>query len=51
VPTSYEGVGGLPAALDRLLAYGLAISGMFPVGRDDDGLRVVEFDCVLVRRC
>jgi FkbM family methyltransferase len=50
VLASYEGVGGLPAALDRLLAYGLEISGMFPVGRDADGLRVVEFDCVLVRR-
>ena len=39
----------LPQTLDRLAELGFEPTGMFPVTRDRDLLRVVEFDCVLRR--
>jgi hypothetical protein len=35
-------------ALAELERLGFAVTGMFPVTRDA-GLRVIEFDCVMVR--
>jgi FkbM family methyltransferase len=46
----YEGVPGLAVTLERLDELGFEVTGMFPVTRDRDLLRVVEFDCVLRRR-
>jgi hypothetical protein len=36
-------------AAERLTELGFEVTGMFPVTRDRDLLRVVEFDCVLRR--
>jgi len=45
----YDGMPPLPQTLDRLAELGFEPTGMFPVTRDRDLLRVVEFDCVLRR--
>jgi FkbM family methyltransferase len=45
----YEGMPRLPAALETYEAAGFEVSGMFPVTREKDTGRVLEFDCVLVR--
>ncbi len=45
----YEGMPTLWQALRTVLDLGFEISGMFPITRDDDDLRVVEFDCVAIR--
>ena len=44
----YEGVPRYLQALATLEAKGYAVSGMFPV-TSDAGLRLIEFDCVMVR--
>jgi FkbM family methyltransferase len=45
----YDGMPTLPQTLERLAELGFEVTGMFPVTRDRDLLRVVEFDCVLRR--
>jgi FkbM family methyltransferase len=43
---------GMPTMTEQLTAYeaaGFALSGMFPVSRDDRSLRAIEFDAVMVR--
>lgn len=45
----YEGMPRLPTALATYEAAGFEVSGMFPVTRERDTGRVLEFDCVLVR--
>jgi len=45
----YEGMVTLPDALRRFGELGFEITGFFPVNVDADGLRVIEFDCVMVR--
>jgi FkbM family methyltransferase len=41
----------LTAAIDEMRRRGFELSGMYPVGWDPaDGLRVVEFDCLMCRR-
>lgn len=45
----YQAALGLPATLDVLTSLGFEVAGMFPIVRDHDQLRVVEFDCVAVR--
>jgi hypothetical protein len=37
-------------ALEHYEAIGFQITGIFPVARDRDKLRVVEFDCVMFHR-
>jgi len=37
-------------ALEHYQALGFQITGIFPVARDKDKLRVVEFDCVMLHR-
>jgi FkbM family methyltransferase len=49
VKPTYQGMPTLPEALVRLNGLGFELTGMFPVARDLDNLRVVEFDCVLRR--
>ena len=44
----YDGSPSMLESIDSILGYGFKISGMFPVNLDD-GLRVIEFDCVAVR--
>lgn len=46
----YDGVPGLAVTLERLDQLGFEVTGMFPVTRDRDQLRVIEFDCVLRRK-
>ena len=43
----YDGMPRLAVTLDRLDELGFEVTGMFPVTRDRDLLRVIEFDCVL----
>lgn len=45
----YEGMPRLPQAIETYEAAGFEITGMFPVTREKDTLRVLEFDCVLAR--
>ena len=44
----YEGVGPMQQTLARLGELGFEITGLYPVSRDAQ-LRVIEFDCVMVR--
>lgn len=44
-----DGMPPLPRALERPTELGFELTGMFPVTRDRDLLRVVELDCVLRR--
>jgi FkbM family methyltransferase len=44
----YDGMPGFAESIGMLNEYGYDISAMFPVKRDD-GLRLVEFDCIVVR--
>lgn len=46
----YDGVPALATTLDRLDELGFEVTGLFPVTRDRDLLRVIEFDCVLRRK-
>jgi FkbM family methyltransferase len=45
----YHGMPDYRTALDRVEALGFVLSGMFPVNLDPR-MRLIEFDCVLVRR-
>jgi FkbM family methyltransferase len=45
----YHGMTPLPEALARYLAMGFVFTGIFPGNRDEDHLRVFEFDCVMMR--
>jgi FkbM family methyltransferase len=46
---TYEGMPAFPQALARLSEHGFELTGVFPVARDMDHLRVIEFDCVMCR--
>ena len=45
----YQGMTPFAEALARFRAYGYAITGIFPLSREHDHLRVIEFDCVMMR--
>jgi FkbM family methyltransferase len=47
---TYEGMPSLPEALAELAGHGFELTGMFPVARELDHLRVIEFDCVMCRK-
>lgn len=47
---TYEGMPTLPEALTELGSHGFELTGMFPVARELDHLRVIEFDCVMCRK-
>ena len=49
VKAVYQGAMGMGEALARLNDLGFELTGIFPVTRDSDGLRVIEFDAVMVR--
>ncbi|MBV9213002.1 MAG: FkbM family methyltransferase [Actinobacteria bacterium] len=44
----YDGVAGFPETLRALAGLGFGLSGVFPVSADE-GLRLIEVDCVAVR--
>jgi len=50
VRATYEGMPTLPEALAELGQLGFEVTGMFPVARELDHLRVIEFDCVMCRK-
>jgi FkbM family methyltransferase len=45
----YEGQPVMAETLGRLRELGFEVAGLFPVAKEADRLRVIEFDCVLVR--
>ena len=45
----YEGMTLLPEAVSRYQAMGFEVAGMYPVSLETDNLRVIEFDCLMVR--
>jgi len=45
--STYAGMPTLPEALRELNALGFELTGMFPVARELDHLRVIELDCVM----
>ena len=47
---TYEGMPTLPEALAELDQLGFEVTGLFPVARELDHLRVIEFDCVMCRK-
>jgi FkbM family methyltransferase len=47
---TYEGMPTLPEALAELDRLGFEVTGLFPVARELDHLRVIEFDCVMCRK-
>ena len=47
---TYEGMPTLPQALAELDGLGFEVTGLFPVARELDHLRVIEFDCVMCRK-
>jgi hypothetical protein len=47
---TYEGMPTLPEALVELDQSGFEVTGIFPVARELDHLRVIEFDCVMCRK-
>lgn len=49
VRQSYEGMVEYTDALNRYAELGFGVTGIFPVTRETDELRVMEFDCVLIR--
>jgi hypothetical protein len=46
----YDGMPGYWDVIERLNALGFELSALFPVTLDDK-LRVIEFDCVMIRAC
>jgi FkbM family methyltransferase len=48
--STYTGMPTLPEALIELDRLGFEVTGMFPVARELDHLRVIEFDCVMCRK-
>ena len=47
---TYAGMPTLPEALGELDRLGFELTGMFPVAREMDHLRVIELDCVMCRK-
>jgi FkbM family methyltransferase len=47
---TYQDMPTLPAALSELDGLGFEVTGIFPVARELDHLRVIEFDCVMCRK-
>lgn len=47
---TYEAMPTLPQALAELDRLGYEVTGIFPVARELDHLRVIEFDCVMCRK-
>ena len=45
----YRGMPGMLEALATYEAHGFGVTGLFPVSRDPDSGRVIEFDCVMVK--
>ena len=45
----YDGMTALPDALLRFRQCGFELTGLFPVSRDSDRMRLVELDCVMMR--
>ena len=45
----YEGAPGMLEALRTYESRGFVLSGLFPVTRDPDTLRILEYDCLMVR--
>lgn len=45
----YEGMTLLPEAITHHQGLGFEIAGMYPVSMEVDNLRVIEFDCLMVR--
>jgi len=50
VKSLYEGMPNFPEAITQLSAMGFELTGIFPVARDMDHLRIIELDCVLCRQ-
>jgi FkbM family methyltransferase len=48
--STYAGMPSLPEALRELNGLGFELTGMFPVARELDHLRVIELDCVMCRK-
>jgi len=48
--STYAGMPTLPEALGELSSLGFELTGMFPVARELDHLRVIEIDCVMCRK-
>jgi FkbM family methyltransferase len=48
--STYAGMPSLPESLVELDRMGFEVTGMFPVARELDHLRVIEFDCVMRRK-
>jgi FkbM family methyltransferase len=48
--STYAGMPSLPEALRELNALGFELTGMFPVARELDHLRLIELDCVMCRK-
>jgi hypothetical protein len=46
---SYDDMPRLPQALAVYEAAGFEVTGMFPVNRDGSSLRIIEYDCMMVR--
>jgi FkbM family methyltransferase len=46
----YQGASSFLTAAQRLSELGYDLSGLFPVSRDGDRLRLIDADCVFVRR-
>jgi FkbM family methyltransferase len=47
---TYAGMPTLPESLSELDRLGFELTGIFPVAREMDHLRVIEFDCVMCRK-
>lgn len=45
----YDGIPNYLTALEQYKTLGFEITGLYPVSRDPATLRVVEFDCVMIR--
>lgn len=48
--STYSGMPSLPEALGELERLGFELTGMFPVAREMDHLRLIEIDCVMCRK-
>ena len=47
---TYVGMPTLAETLGELERLGFALTGIFPVARELDHLRVIEFDCIMCRK-
>jgi FkbM family methyltransferase len=45
----YDGMTDYLSAMQEMADLGFVVTGLFPVTRRNDGLRPIEFDCVMVR--